>query len=94
MDQPCCFVTVGVWGRSDLLKVTQQAGSLELPCGQACLMLQNKSWGWEGRVGKRPWLLQTANNGVKQEADVDNELDIRTEASSIKRGRRRLDRLP
>lgn len=38
--------------------------------------LQNKSWDWEGWVGKRPWVLPSANNGAKQEVDVDNELDV------------------
>lgn len=39
-------------------------------------MLSNESWDWEGWVGKRPWVLRTANMAAKQEVDVDNELDI------------------
>lgn len=35
--------------------------------------LQNKSWDWEGWAGKEA---TGANNGAKQEVDVDNELDV------------------
>ena len=31
---------------------------------------------WEGWVGKRPWVLPSANNGARQEVDMDNELDV------------------
>lgn len=33
-----------------------------------------EAWDWQGPVEKRPWMSETANNGVKQE--VDKELDI------------------
>lgn len=39
-------------------------------------MLSNESQDWEGWVGKRPRVLQSANRGAKQEVDVDNEPDI------------------
>lgn len=38
--------------------------------------LQNKSWDREGWAGKRPWVLQSTNNGAKQEVHVDNELNV------------------